>query len=829
MGRCDVRPARASAVASLALVACTLAFTTPATAAPTLADGWKQYLAGQYDESIATAREAIRESTRELEWRLLILRALFIQGQTAKLPGEIEALESRYPHSLRALVLIHDLHRRTGNAARAKETLTKVQTLAATGGRPVDAPDLVASGQAALLLGGEPRAVLSEYFEPAVKKDPSWREAYLAAGTLALDKHDAALGAEWFRRGAKRVGPDPDLLHGLARAHLDGDRKEVIRALDAALQINPRHVPSLLLRAEHEIDSENYVAAKRALERALAVDGNRPEAWAYHAVLAHLGNDGKGEARAHDRALQRNAFNPEVDHLVGRKLSDKYRFTEGAAYQRRALKLDDGYLPAKIQLAQDLLRLGEDREGWALAEDVHKHDGYDVGAFNLVNLKAHLGKFETRKNTEFVLRMDPREAQVFADDVMALLREAKTTLDKKYGFHATRPAQVEIFPEQSDFAVRTFGMPGGAGFLGVCFGNLITANSPAGNVGTTFNWKAVLWHEYTHVITLGLSHNRMPRWLSEGISVFEELQRDPTWGQHMTPRYRQMVLGGELKPVGQLSGAFLNPKSGEHVMFAYYQSALVVEFLVGRYGPAALTAILNDLGAGTGINQALASRTAPLPEFEKGFEAFARKRAETVPDARKLVAAADEARRLLEDGEWRKAKDALERSIALYPEQKGEGNAYLGLATAHRKLGDKAAERATLVKLAESTSDAMAASLRLMELADESGDMTALAKYSERAFAVNPMSAAVQRALGRVHEARAGGPGGDRVAADRAVANYRNLLRLEPTDPADVNYRLAKLLKVKDPRAARRHILDALAEAPRFRPAHKLLLEMSRP
>ena len=39
---------------------------------------------------------------------------------------------------------------------------------------------------------------------------------------------------------------------------------------------------------------------------------------------------------------------------------------------------------------------------------------------------------------------------------------------------------VEIFPDQADFAVRTFGMPGGAGYLGVCFGPLITMNSPAG-------------------------------------------------------------------------------------------------------------------------------------------------------------------------------------------------------------------------------------------------------------------------------------------------------------------------------------------------------------
>ena len=56
-----------------------------------------------------------------------------------------------------------------------------------------------------------------------------------------------------------------------------------------------------------------------------------------------------------------------------------------------------------------------------------------------------------------------------------------------------------------------------------------------------------------HVVTLELTHNKMPRWLSEGISVYEELQENPTWGQRMTPRYRQMILDGELTPVGELS------------------------------------------------------------------------------------------------------------------------------------------------------------------------------------------------------------------------------------------------------------------------------------
>ncbi|MHC4146874.1 MAG: gluzincin family metallopeptidase [Planctomycetota bacterium] len=133
--------------------------------------------------------------------------------------------------------------------------------------------------------------------------------------------------------------------------------------------------------------------------------------------------------------------------------------------------------------------------------------------------------------------MDEHEADVYGDEVLELLRQAKAELCRKYGLELKQPVTVELFGDQQDFAVRTFGMPGGDGFLGVCFGNVITANSP--RAGRPTNWKAMLWHEFCHVVTLNLTHNKMPRWLSEGISVYEELQRDPTWGQRMDPQYRR--------------------------------------------------------------------------------------------------------------------------------------------------------------------------------------------------------------------------------------------------------------------------------------------------
>ena len=61
---------------------------------------------------------------------------------------------------------------------------------------------------------------------------------------------------------------------------------------------------------------------------------------------------------------------------------------------------------------------------------------------------------------------------------------------------------------------------------------------------------------------------------------------------------------------------------------------------------------------------------------------------------------------------------------------------------------------------------------------------------------------------------------------EQAIDSYRRLLLLDPPDPADVNYRLAKLFQDKEPGTAKRYVLEALADAPRFLQAHRLLLKI---
>ena len=59
------------------------------------------------------------------------------------------------------------------------------------------------------------------------------------------------------------------------------------------------------------------------------------------------------------------------------------------------------------------------------------------------------------------------------------------------------------------------------------------------------DWRQVLWHEFVHVITLQKTGNRLPRWLSEGISVYEETRRDSAWGQRLDDSFAAVIAQGD--------------------------------------------------------------------------------------------------------------------------------------------------------------------------------------------------------------------------------------------------------------------------------------------
>ena len=372
-----------------------------------LEDAEELFNTGKYSQCAALAAAEIERNAWDEEWHYLKASAELAEGKYARTLETVEQALEHFALSVRLRLLAQTVYLYNGESRKAEAALGELERfIRADPRRYGERGDRVAVGRFLLERGADPRQVLELVYDQVRKESPAFVEVYLASAELALDKYDYGLAAETLRAAPPAAAKDPRFHYLLARAYAPDDPARTEAALNAALEINPRHAESLLLRVDQLVDAEQYEQAQKYLKQVLAVNANHPLAWAYKAVLAHLDADAGAEQEARDQALAFWKTNPAVDHHIGRKLSQKYRFAEGSAYQRRALAFDADYRPAKLQLAQDLLRLGDEEEGWRLADEVSKQDAYDVMAFNLVTLEEELAKFRTIGGDGLIVRME---------------------------------------------------------------------------------------------------------------------------------------------------------------------------------------------------------------------------------------------------------------------------------------------------------------------------------------------------------------------------------------------------------------------------------------
>jgi tetratricopeptide (TPR) repeat protein len=198
---------------------------------------------------------------------------------------------------------------------------------------------------------------------------------------------------------------------------------------------------------------------------------------------------------------------------------------------------------------------------------------------------------------------------------MPIHLEAAEVLGAKYGWQPDQPTKVEVLHTWDDFSVRTIGFRGFTA-LGACFGRLITLVSPgdADLRKQDFMWEATAWHEYTHVLTLGLSNHRVPRWLTEGFSVYEEKMRDPTWERGMDRELFDAFHNRDIPPIRLLNRLFRGPR----ILFGYYQGGLIVELLAREHGfekaLSLLRAFGEDLDTEDAFQQALGISSAAFDQ-----------------------------------------------------------------------------------------------------------------------------------------------------------------------------------------------------------------------
>jgi tetratricopeptide (TPR) repeat protein len=543
---------------------------------------------GKYDE-IDAIKESPDPNMMAVKARAAIARGRYAQAETMLRP-----VVSRAPASEAALEL--GLLQLMLGRPDAKAILEKVAPLAETSDDPVE----VARGGRALRGLGRFHEANAAYrlASGAAPNDAAIESAF---GDLFLEKYE---NGEALKSYQKVLQIDPrwtPALIGAARVLADENPPQAATFAKRALEVNPSSVDAQIFLAGEAADANKHDEARQALDKALAVNPSSLEAIAVRAALLYIEDkpqEFEGEAA---KALAIAPRYGEVYRVAGDMVARNYRFDEAVALTRRALSLDAGNFHAQADLGSHLLRTGDEPGARVALEAAWKADPFNKLTKNQLDVMDKVDKYVTIRDGDVVMRLDQAEAPVLREYAMALAHQALTTLAARYEFTPRGPILVEIFPKHDDFAVRTLGLPGLNNALGVCFGRVVTMDSPRARPPGEFQWEATLWHELAHVITLQMSNQRIPRWLTEGISVYEEKKARAEWGREMDVAFAGMLNRGETLKLKDLNSAF-NPKT---MSLAYFQSSLLVEHIVNAYGDAGLRKLVRAYAQGIDTDAAL--------------------------------------------------------------------------------------------------------------------------------------------------------------------------------------------------------------------------------
>jgi tetratricopeptide (TPR) repeat protein len=704
--------------------------------------------------------------------------------------------------------------------------------------QPDTAAELTAVGRALVHL--ERYQDANDVYREAISADPTYLDAQLSAGELFTEKYNYADAAQFFT-DALQVNPNSArALVGVAQNKRIEGGEATFAALTRALEINPNLVGALTFKAGVELEERDYVQATAEIEKSFRINSRSLDAHALKAAMLYLQDrDFEPEVAA---ALAVNPRYGLIFNVLSHYATMTRRTSQAAAFAKRAIELSPRLWSAHLDLGMALLRLGEMAEGRAEVEKSFKGDPYNIWAKNTLDLLDTMKDYRETKHDAFLIKADAKESDVVAPYAADLLAEAATKLTAKYHFTPQGPITVELFPNHEDFAVRTLGLPG-LGALGVCFGQVIAADSPSARPTGEFNWGSTLWHEYTHVITLQMTDYRIPRWFSEGLSVYEERKARPGWGDDWNPMFLSAFASGRWHKIADLDGGFQHPRSPEDLGIAYFQASQVCEFIVDRFGFEAILRMLT-LYREKATTADILTRVLKLSEsdFDRAFKEYVAGKTRPMQDALKtesnvaasltkedvvkMLATQDTFALHLRAGHLFRADNEIEnavvhfrRAIELFPYYTGEGNAYDALAEIFEKKGDHKQAAEVLASHARYDENSLPTLKELANLRMKMGDRAGALEALRLSFYVSPFEYAMHTQAGELslEEKQYAG----------ALSEFRVALALDPPNVAEANYNVASAYHLLGKQPEAKHaVLRALEAAPSYEKAQELLLKI---
>lgn len=811
---------------------------------------------GNYQSAMAILIDAI-DDQQYADAPLLATQLAEVMRQVGQSEQALEVLAAVYEGlpdpPVRSLVQYGSLLKFRGDKETAYDVLDQA-VRRYNDGMVFASEDVAMVALASWLLGNFHDA--NSLFNEATRANPNNLEAFALWGDLFLEKYNASDAERTYQEALDVNSRYIPALVGIAKTV--GDE----RALQRALAINPNSVPAmetyaqLLLRNSRRADAEEY------FNRVLDIN---PESIKTLSILAAEAILEERSAEFNDYRQRVEAFSPDNPEFLGDiadTFGNNYRFKEAVEYARAAIAADPEYWQGYTILGSNLIRLGEEEEGRANLEIGFDNDPFNVLTSNMLTVFDTLDTYRVLESEHFKVQMSERDADILWPYMEPLLEEGWDTLTAKYDFEPEGPILIQVFENTEDFAVRSVGLPDIGPLVGICFGKVITLISPD---TLSANWQEIVWHEFMHVITLQMTDNRMPRWLSEGISVWEEREGRPYWGRSQGLDLVRAAEQDQLLHISELNSGFTNARSNADLGFAYFQSYLVVDYITKNYGFEKLLEFIKQYAfIKEDSERFMEVFDESLDEFDAGFLAWIDQRvaeinvyvhSEDVPDdgeghghgirenssailaelynnaslkqhmrsriednPRDFQAHLQLGIVLFKEEDYLAAKQSLLTAYDLLPNYTGYPSPPLVLSQIYQAENNETERLRWLEILLQNLQHDYDSAMILAENALQNENLDRAAYYIDRALQVDPYRTDVHQLKARYAEHI-----GD---TELAVTEYEVLLKLDINDPVEAQTDLAQAYLANGQYSeARQSVLYALEIAPSYRRAQQVLLQ----
>jgi len=666
------------------------------------------------------------------------------------------------------------------------------------------------------------------YFEDAnttfrgaasVKKTPQVKTRW---GRLFLERWNKGEAAKLFQEALEADENYAPALLGMAMVLSEGFDAKAVEFAEKALKADPKLLEAQELLAKLAVEDVNFEKAQKEAEKALQIAGDAIDAMAILGALDILSDKGSTPWFAKMDAV--NPVHAEGYAYVAQTLILNRRYLEAIEFFKKSLEKDPKYWKAHSELGISYMRLGMETPARKHLELAYENSFRDPATVNTLRLMDSYKNYETFKAPGLEVRLQKKEADLLKLYFVPELQKAIATYEKKYRFKLKEPVKLEVYPEHEDFAVRTMGMPG-LGALGVAFGYVVAMDSPSGRKPGDFHWASTMWHELSHVFVLSATEHRVPRWFTEGLAVHEETAIYPDWGDRLAPPVLQAVKDKKLLPIAQLDRGFIRPTYPNQVIVSYFQGGKVIDFIVEKWGFDKVLEMMKAFSQTVATSTVVEKHLGMKPEeFDKQFLAWLEAQVKTP---------------LEKFGEWSKRRMAMVNNVKQkkwdevikdgreirdwYPDYVEGFSVYEMLADAYEAKGDEKAALAELEQYAKLGGRFPANLKELAEKLEKAGRQKDAVAVLEKLNWIYPVADAdyhqkqgeLNMGLGRV---------------EPAIREFQASLASKPSDPAQSHFQLAQAyMKARQTEKAMEHVVSALETAPGYKPAQKLLLELTSP